>query len=106
MDRDHTGDIMTRRSRTGFLVFLNCALVFLTSKKNTAIEKSYFGSEFTDLKQCTEYIRGLRYKLLMMGIVFEEHTFVYCDNQSVLANTSVPLGFEEEIELYCISLYL
>ena len=42
------------------------------------------------MKQCTEYVRGLRYKLRMMGIACTEPTFIYGDNQSVLANTSVP----------------
>ena len=55
VDSGHAGDTLTRRSRTGFLVFLNCALIFWNSKKQTAIETSSFGSEFTAMKQCTEY---------------------------------------------------
>ena len=42
------------------------------------------------MKQCTEYVRGLRYKLRMMGIPCGEPTYVSGDNQSVLANTTVP----------------
>jgi hypothetical protein len=42
------------------------------------------------MKQATEYIRGLRYKLRMMGILVDEPAFVFGDNQSVLANTSAP----------------
>ena len=42
------------------------------------------------MKQATEYIRGLHYKLRMMGIPYEEPTVVYGDNQSVLANTTAP----------------
>ena len=38
------------------------------SKKQNSVETSSFGSEFTAMKQCCEYIRGLRYKLRMMGI--------------------------------------
>ena len=36
------------------------------------------------------YIRGLRYKLRMMGIPVEGPTCIYGDNQSVLANTTIP----------------
>ena len=90
VDSDHAGDLATRRSRTGFLVFLNSALIFWMSKKQTGIETSSFGSEFTAMKQCTEYVRGLRYKLRMMGIACNEPTYIFGDNQSVLANTSVP----------------
>ena len=42
------------------------------------------------MKQCCEYVRGLRYKLWMMGIPCEDPTFIFGDNQSVLANTTIP----------------
>ena len=42
------------------------------------------------MKQCTEYIRGLKYKLRMMGIPCEGPAYIYGDNQSVLANTTIP----------------
>jgi hypothetical protein len=51
---------------------------------------STFGSEFVAMKQATEYIRGLRYKLRMMGITVDEPAFVFGDNQSVLTNTTTP----------------
>ena len=90
VDVDHAGDSITRRSRTGFLVYLNSAPIYWMSKKQTSVETSSFGSEFIAMKQCTEYIRGLRYKLRMMGIPCEGPAFVYGDNQSVLANTTIP----------------
>jgi hypothetical protein len=90
VDSDHAGDTVTRRSRTGFLVYLNCALVHWMSKKQTSIETSSFGSEFMAMKAATEYVRGLRFKLRMMGIPVDGHTYVYGDNQSVLVNSSMP----------------
>ena len=42
------------------------------------------------MKQATEYVRGLRYKLRMMGITVDEPSYVFGDNQSVLANTTAP----------------
>ena len=90
VDSDHAGDMVTRRSRTGFLVFLNRALVYWTSKKQTTIETSSFGSEFMALKTGTEYLRGLRYKLRAMGIPVTKPVFVYGDNKSVLCNTTAP----------------
>ena len=42
------------------------------------------------MKQCCEYIRGLRYKLRMMGIPVEATVCIYGDNQSVLANATIP----------------
>ena len=90
VDADHAADTVTRKSRTGFLVFLNCALVYWMSKKQTSVESSSFGSEFIAMKQCCEYVRGLRYKLRMMGIPCEGPAYIHGDNQSVLANTSIP----------------
>ena len=90
VDADHASDSVTRRSRTGFLVFLNSAPVYWHSKKQTSVESSSFGSEFVAMKQCCEYLRGLRYKLRMMGIPCEGPAYIQGDNQSVLANTTIP----------------
>ena len=90
VDADHAAETVTRRSRTGFIVYINNAPIFWSSKKQNSVETSSFGSEFMAMKHCTEYVRGLRYKLRMMGIPCELPTFIYGDNKSVLANTSVP----------------
>jgi hypothetical protein len=60
------------------------------SKKQVSVETSSHGSKFTAMKQCTEYIRGLRYKLRMMGIPLTGPAYVYGDNKSVLYNTTLP----------------
>ena len=90
VDSDHAGDTITRRSRTGFIIFLNSAPIYWYSKKQGSVETSSFGAEFIAMKQCCEYVRGLRYKLRMMGIAVDLPTYVFGDNQSVLANTSHP----------------
>ena len=90
VDADHASDTITRHSRMGFLVYLNCALIYWWSKKQNSMELSSFGSKFIAMKQCCEYVRGLRYKLRMMGIPCEVPMFIYGDNQLVLANTTIP----------------
>ena len=90
VDSDHAGDQITRRSRTGFLVFFNSALIYLMYKKQGSIETSSFGSEYVAMKTATEYVRGLRFKLRMFGIPCEGCTYVYGDNKSVLVNSSLP----------------
>ena len=90
VDADHASDTVSRCSRTGLLIYLNCALVYRWSKKQISVESSSFGSECVAMKQCCEYIRGLRYKLRMMGIPVEGPMYIYGDNQSVLANTTIP----------------
>jgi hypothetical protein len=90
VDADHATDSMTRKSRSGFLVYLNSAPIQWMSRKQTSVETSSHGSEFHAMKQCTEYVRGLRYKLRMMGIPCEDPTYIYGDNKSVLFNSSIP----------------
>ena len=46
VDSDHVGCKVSCRSRTGFLVYLQCALIYWFSKKQGNIETSTFGSEF------------------------------------------------------------
>ena len=90
VDADHGGDTVIRSSRTGFLVYINSALIFWFSKKQNIIESSSFGSKFTAMKQCCKYIRILVYKLRMMGITYHNLAYIKVDNQSVLANTTIP----------------
>ena len=42
------------------------------------------------MKVETEYIRGLRFKLRIMGIPCTEPAYIYGYNQSVIANTTMP----------------
>ena len=39
VESDHAGDIVTRRSRTGFVIFLNGAPIYWNSKKKTSRKK-------------------------------------------------------------------
>jgi hypothetical protein len=90
VDSDHAGDERTRRSRTGFFVFLNSALIQWLSRRQPTIETSVFGAEFVAMKHGMETVRGIRYKLRMMGVPISGPTFVYGDNMSVIHNTQRP----------------
>ena len=37
VDADHAADTVTRRSRTGFFVYLNCAMIYWSSKKHKRV---------------------------------------------------------------------
>lgn len=89
-DSDHAGDTVTRRSRTGVLIYCNSAPVLWYSKKQTSIETSSFGSEFTALKTAVELTEGILYKLRMMGVPVELPAFIKGDNMSVVKNSSIP----------------
>ena len=90
VDADHAGDKSNRRSRTGFFIFLNSAPITWLSRRQATVETSVFGAEFVAMKQGIETLRGLRYKLRMMGVPLSGPSYVYGDNMSVIKNSSKP----------------
>jgi hypothetical protein len=84
---DHAGEKFTRRSRTGFVIYLNMAPIVWFSKRQPTVESSFFGAEFVAM---IETCSGLRYKLRMMGVTLSGPTFVYGDNMSVVHNNQQP----------------
>ena len=54
------------------------------------MESSTFGAEFCAMKTALEMIEDLRYKLRMFGIPIDGLANVYCDNEAVYKNTSIP----------------
>ena len=57
VDSDHTGDKSDRRSRTGFIIFLNMAMIKWYSKKQATVEGAVFRAKFVAMKQGVEASR-------------------------------------------------
>jgi hypothetical protein len=77
VDSDHAGEQFTRRSRTGFVIYLNMAPIVWFSKHQPTVESSVFGAECVAMKNGIETCRGLRYKLRMMGVTLSvPHMFM------------------------------
>jgi hypothetical protein len=89
-DADHAGDRISRRSRAGIILYLNRSPIVWYTKKQNSVETSTFGSEFMAVKAAVELIKGMRYKLRMLGIPLEGPTTLFVNNMSVVANTSAP----------------
>jgi hypothetical protein len=90
VDADHAGNKVTRWSQTGILIYLNCAPITWFSKAQNTVESSTFGSEFIAMRIAVEMTEALRYKLRMMGIPIEGSANVFCDNKSVVTNSTIP----------------
>ena len=90
VDADHAGDKLTRRSHTGFIIFLMRAPILWYSKKQATIESSTFGSEIVAMRSCLESVKAIRYKLRMMGVPLDGPAVCWCDNQSVANGASIP----------------
>ncbi len=71
-------------------MYLNCALVQWLSKKQATIKTSVFGAEFVAMQIGMDSLRGLRYKLRMMGIPIWGPSLIYGDSMSVIHNTQQP----------------
>ena len=80
VDSDLAGDKVIRCSRTGFVIYLNQAPIYWFSKLQNGVECSTFGSEFIAMKKCCEYVRGMRYKIRIMGIPVIGCSFLYGDD--------------------------
>ena len=88
VDASHAANKVTRRSHTGYVIFINRAPIIWYSKRQNTVESSTFSSEFIAMKTCMECIVALRYKLRMFGIAIDGPADVLCDNQSVVLNSS------------------
>jgi hypothetical protein len=90
VDADHAGNLVTRRSHTGVIIFCNKAPILWFSKRQNTVETSTFGSEFIAARIAVELIEGLRYKLRMFGIPIDGPANMYCDNSGVVINCTRP----------------
>ena len=89
VDASHAANKKTRRSHTGYVIFIQSAPIIWFSKRQNTVEASTFGSEFIAMKSCIEAITHMRYKLRMFGIPIRGPTDIYCDNESVVKNSTL-----------------
>ena len=89
---NHTGDSVTRWSRTGFVVFLNEAPIYNISKEKLHEKQVPLEVSLLQLSKLLNMSEDFVYKIRMFGIPCEDPTFVYGNNQHFLANISVPVS--------------
>ena len=90
VDANLAGNLISIRSQTGVLIFCNRAPIIWHSNRQNAVETSTFGSEMMALKNGVKLVEAFRYKLIMFGAPIEGATNIYCDNEAVYKNCSVP----------------
>ena len=56
VDASHASNRLTRKSHTGFIIFINRAPILWYSKRENTVESSTFSSEFIAMKNCMEHI--------------------------------------------------
>ncbi len=90
VDADHAGNLVTRRSHMGIIIFCNRAPILWFSKRQNTVKSSTIGLEFIAGTIAVELVEALRYKLWMFGIPLDGPTNMYFDNNSVVINSSHP----------------
>ena len=100
-DSDHTHDVLTRKSATGILLFLNNTPVRWISQRQKTVEISTYGSELVAAKTATELILEYRYKLRMMGVEPDGSAMLLGDNNNMVLNCTMPNSVLEKKASAC-----
>ena len=82
--------LVTGRSLTGILHFVNQCPIEWFSKKQNTVESATFGSEFVAARIATDQLIDLRYTLRMFGAPLDGSGWMFGDNESVITNSTIP----------------
>ncbi|KAK2415811.1 putative mitochondrial protein [Trifolium repens] len=105
-DADWAGCPDTRRSVTGWCMFLGSSLISWKSKKQARVSKSSTESEYRAMSAACSEIIWLRGLLAEVGFPQTEPTSLYADNTSAIQIVANPVFHErtKHIEVDCHSI--
>ena len=83
-------DLVTGRALTAVAHFINGTLFDYYTKRQGTVETATFCSEFVASRTATDQVVDHRITLRYLGVPVEGPTVVFCDNESVVKNASVP----------------
>ena len=87
---NHAVNVVTRRSHTGIIMFIQNTPIIWFSKKQNTVKAATFASNLVALSICKCLIFSFRYKLQVFGVILEGPAYVFYDNCGVVKNTSIP----------------
>ena len=85
-------DLLTGRSLTAVLHFVNQTPIDWYTKKQTTVETATYGSEFNAARTCVEQVIDLRTALRYLGVPIAFPSYMFGDNEAVVNLSSIPHG--------------
>ncbi len=83
-DSDWAACKSTRKSITGYVIFLNTTPIIWKAKKQPIVAPSTFAAEFVSLSSAVEELMFLEVIFKFLNIETEKPYKIYCDNQSAI----------------------
>ncbi|KAL7563771.1 hypothetical protein ACA910_020455 [Epithemia clementina (nom. ined.)] len=85
-------DLVTGRSVTAILHFINGTPIDWHSKRQSTVETATFGSEFVSARTVTDQAMEFRHTLCYLGVPICNQSFLLDDNKSVITNATLPFS--------------
>ena len=90
LDANFLHDIVTGKSVTAVLHFVNTTPTDWFSKRQANVETATYSSESVAAKTATEQIMALRNTLRYLGVPIMNKAYMFGDNKSVVTSTTIP----------------